>query len=570
MKLVSTQLTYLLSQRQTRSNLKALVKYLLFLTATIFVFATLFHVIMIYEGQQHSWITGFYWTLTVMSTLGFGDITFHSDLGRVFSMIVLMTGILLLLIVLPFAFIRFFYAPWLEAQIRLRAPRRLAPDVSGHVIITRYDEIARGLVPRLNLFQVPYCVIEKEVAAAAELHGEGIQVIAGDFDARETYSAANAASARLVLANVDDAANTNVTLTVREVAPNVPVAALVEDEDSIDILQLSGAEHVIYLKQRLGQQLANRVASGHLSAHSIGRYADMELAEFAVQGTQLVGRTIRDTRLRELTGLNIVAYWDRGRLLPARAGAVLTDSSVLVVAGTEDQLTQLDAMFVIYQANDNPVVVLGGGKVGRAVIDALKARGIAVNAVEKSPRLAQALEKKADKVVAGDAADRNVLMAAGLDQAPSVVLTTNDDAINIYLAIYCRRLNPKLRIVSRITHERNLEAIHRAGADFVLNYASLGVKSVMAILQERPLVILGEGADLFMLKVPPALDGVTLVESKIGAETGLNVIAVQNGSDVKTNPAPDTRLHLGEELVAIGTHEQRDAFRCRYSGKRKG
>src|SRR5690606_4494218 len=129
---------------------------------------------------------------------------------------------------------------------------------------------------------------------------------------------------------------------------------------------------------------------------------------------------IRDTRLRELTGLNIVAYWDRGRLLPARAGAVLTDSSVLVVAGTEDQLTQLDAMFVIYQANDNPVVVLGGGKVGRAVIDALKARGIAVNAVEKSPRLAQALEKKADKVVAGDAADRNVLMAAGLDQAPSV------------------------------------------------------------------------------------------------------------------------------------------------------
>ena len=50
----------------------------------------------------------------------------------------------------------------------------------------------------------------------------------------------------------------------------------------------------------------------------------------------------------------------------------------------------------------------------------------------------------------------------------SVLLTTNDDAMNIYLAIYCRRLNPGLRIVSRITHERNVEAIHRAGADFVL------------------------------------------------------------------------------------------------------
>ena len=42
------------------------------------------------EGQAHSWLTGLYWTLTVMSTLGFGDITFHSDLGRAFSIVVLM------------------------------------------------------------------------------------------------------------------------------------------------------------------------------------------------------------------------------------------------------------------------------------------------------------------------------------------------------------------------------------------------------------------------------------------------------------------------------------------------
>ena len=51
----------------------------------------------------------------------------------------------------------------------------------------------------------------------------------------------------------------------------------------------------------------------------------------------------------------------------------------------------------------------------------------------------------------------------------SVLLTTNDDAMNIYLAVFSRRLNPGLRIVSRITHERNIDAIHRAGADFMLS-----------------------------------------------------------------------------------------------------
>jgi len=39
-----------------------------------------------------------------MSTLGFGDITFSSDLGRIFSLIVLLTGIVYLLVMLPFTF----------------------------------------------------------------------------------------------------------------------------------------------------------------------------------------------------------------------------------------------------------------------------------------------------------------------------------------------------------------------------------------------------------------------------------------------------------------------------------
>jgi len=58
------------------------------------------------EGEYYTWVTGFYWTLTVMSTLGFGDITFTSDLGRIFSIIVLLSGVIFLLVLLPFTFIQ--------------------------------------------------------------------------------------------------------------------------------------------------------------------------------------------------------------------------------------------------------------------------------------------------------------------------------------------------------------------------------------------------------------------------------------------------------------------------------
>ena len=62
----------------------------------------------------------------------------------------------------------------------------------------------------------------------------------------------------MVLANGEDTAKTNITLTVREVAPDAPIVAIVEEEDSVDTLQLTGATTVVPLKHQLGAYLANQ------------------------------------------------------------------------------------------------------------------------------------------------------------------------------------------------------------------------------------------------------------------------------------------------------------------------
>src|SRR5688500_11987146 len=130
MKFLPSQLAYLTTDREARANLRALGRYLGFLALLMGLYTVLFHVIKLnVEHEQHSWITGLYWTLVVMSTLGFGDITFTSDTGRLFSIIVLLSGVVFLLVMLPFLFIRLFYAPWLEARVRLRAPRSEARRV---------------------------------------------------------------------------------------------------------------------------------------------------------------------------------------------------------------------------------------------------------------------------------------------------------------------------------------------------------------------------------------------------------------------------------------------------------
>ncbi len=568
MKTIASHLATLLTgETKLRRQLAPFVKYMVLLVAVVLLYGWLFQAIMAREGQYHSWFTGVYWALTVMSTLGFGDITFESDLGRAFSTVVLLTGMVLLLIILPFLFIRVVYAPWLEQRSRgrIRSLQSVPEGLAGHVLICANDPIAPGLIRRLQLADVPVYVIEPDPDLAMRMQDVGTPVFMGEVDSVETYRAARAAQARLVLANASDTVNSNIVLTVRELSESVPIVALAEVEDSIDVLELSGATHVLSLARQLGEHLANRVSAGTSHANRIGKFHDLLLVEFPVHNTPFNGRTIRDTRLREFTGATIVGVWERGRFLPSQPDLELSPLSVPVAIGTPEQIAELDEVLVIYDANPNPVPIVGGGKVGRAVAVALKRRAIPVHMVERDPELQPEIASIPDRLFLGDAADRRILDAAGIAETPCVLLTTHDDAVNVYLTVYCRRLNPDARILTRATHERNVEAIQRAGADFVLSYASLGVQTVYSIVQGRELVVLGEGVDLFYVPLPPSLAGKTLADAGIGARTGLNVIGVQQDGQIVTNLPPDLRLVKGSTLVTLGSAEQLERFGAVYS-----
>ena len=566
-KTIGSQLAALLTGRSgVRRQFAPFVRYVALLTAVVLLFGWLFHVIMAWEGQDHTWFTGVYWALTVMSTLGFGDITFTTDLGRVFSSIVLLTGVVLLLIILPFLFIRFVYAPWLEQRVRTRVLRlRSVPDeITGHVLICSNDPIAPGLIRRLQVAGVPVYLIEPDPEQATQLSDAGIPVVTGDVDSSDTYRRLGADRALLVVANATDTVNSNIVLTVRELSETVPVVALAEVEDSIDVLELSGATHVLNLTHQLGEHLASRVTAGSARANVIGDFHDLLLAEFPVHNTPLQGRTIAEAHLDEFCGVTIVGTWQGGRLLPATPGTELTPLSVPVVVGTPSQIQELDEALVIYDVNPNPVLIIGGGKVGRAAARALKRRDTPVHIVEKNRELEPLIAGIPDQLVLGDAADRRVLERAGIEDAPSILLTTHDDAMNVYLTVYCRRLNPEARILTRVTHERNIEAIQRAGANFVLSYASLGVQTIFSLARGGHNVVLGEGVNLFEMPLPAPLAGKRLADANITARTGLTVIAVCENGVLDLGVAPGRRLRAGAELVAIGSTEQRERFRSAF------
>ncbi|MGB3542284.1 NAD-binding protein, partial [Rubrivirga sp.] len=397
-------------------------------------------------------------------------------------------------------------------------------------------------------------------ATATERYLDGVSVVVGEVDRRATYEALALDRARLILANREDTVNTSIILTARDVAPNVPIVAVASADEAVDVLELSGATRVLPLKRWLGEQLANRVNALHAECHPVGRYEDLLIAELPAHRTPLAGRTVRETGLRQETGVSVIGVWERGHLLPARADTLLTDASVLLVIGTEAQLRTIDRQMLAYGENPNPVIVVGGGRVGTSAVRALHERGVPVHLIELREHLIPRNAPHTARTFVGDAADYGVLTEAGVLEAPSVVLTTHDDAMNIYLATYCRKLNPDLRIVSRITHDRNIEAIHRAGADFVLSYATLGAQAVVSAMKGKDLLVLGEEVDLYTVPPPSSLYGKTLVETGIGARTGLTVIGVERDGEVITDLTAETVLRPGSALVMLGDADQRADF----------
>ncbi len=560
MKTFGSQITQLLTSSPSHPELRALVRFFVLLAVVVTLFAVMFHLLMLREGQEFTWLTGFYWTLTVMSTLGFGDITFHTDLGRAFTVVVLLTGVVLLLIVLPFVFIRFFYAPWMESQVRARAPRRVADDVRDHVIVCSYDDVARGLAERLAFGNVQTVMLEPDPARATNLHEDKVPVVCGAIDGRSTFEAAGLARARLLVANADDITNTNIVITAREVSESVRIVAMVADPDSADVLELAGANEVVLVGRSIGEQLASRVSAGSAQAHVVGRYRSLAIAEFPIRHTKLSGRTLADTRLRTETGVTVTALAKRGHLEPGLPHTPLRDDCIGVAVGSEEQLEALNEYLCDGLSQDGPVLVIGGGRVGSSAAAALTKRNVSVRVIEENPELRARLEEIVSVVVIGDAADRRVMDRSGISEASSVILTTNDDATNIFLAVYCRKLNPNTIIVSRVNHLRNIESIHGAGADFAVSNAQIQIQSILSALEGTDPVILGEGLDLFKVEVPRSLHGKMLSESGILARTGLAVIALERDGVLNAQPSPDTEIHRGESVLFIGTASQREAF----------
>jgi voltage-gated potassium channel len=556
MKTMIAVLSTVMESRTSRANLRRLGNLLLVLLALVVVYSVLFHLIMELEGQHHSWITGFYWTLTVMTTLGFGDITFHGDLGRIFSVLVLGTGVTFMLVLLPFTFIEFFYAPWMRAQSEAKAPRELSATTRDHVILTNYGPLATTLIPMLEKYGHPYVVLCPTLQEALELDERGLRVSVGDLDDPETYRRMRLDQAAMMVTTRSDVINTNAAFTARELSESVPIVATASSSAARDLLELAGATMVLRQEEMMGTALARRVSIRDSDAHVIGRLGELLIAEASVFGTRLPGQTLGASGLRNRTGVGVIGVWDHGRLQVADRDSMIGPETVFILAGTREQLDLYNAAFSNPNAPTPRVLIIGGGRVGRSASDALQSLGIQSTIIEK---IAERVEGYPGAVV-GDATRIEILKKAGVREATTVIITTHDDDTNVALTIFFRKLRDEWQILARSNFDRNVKTLSRAGADLVLSYASMGANTVFNLMRGGEALLLAEGLRVFQSPIPPSVAGRSLGDSQIRSRTGCTVISVEEEDGRELNPGVDFVMPKQGRMFLVGTLEAEDKF----------
>ena len=204
MKTIASEFAYFLRGR-ARQNLRVLLLYGLFLIVMILVYAFIFRFLMWHlEGREFSLIAGIYWTITVMTTLGFGDITFHNDLCYIFAALVTISGVVFLLIILPFGMISLFLAPWIEHRLANRLVQELPKGTTDHVVVFGFNAITRAFIGKLQARHIPFVIISASPDETLRLKDEGVPAVCGTPADPNLLKSLRVDSARSVVANLSD------------------------------------------------------------------------------------------------------------------------------------------------------------------------------------------------------------------------------------------------------------------------------------------------------------------------------------------------------------------------------
>jgi voltage-gated potassium channel len=317
------------------------------------VFAITFFIGTAWYTLVEGWrlVDAIYMTTITLTTVGFGETSYLSDRGRVFTIGLIFAGV----INIGYIVNRFTEASiegYFFEKRRLRRQRRIMEGLHDHYIICGYGRIGKQIANEFFAEGIEFVVVDSNDEQIDSLRDSGYNGFQADATLDETLLKLGIERAAcLVAALPSDAENLYIILSAKTLNPRVRAIARASNEEAVQKLQRAGADVVISPYTSGAKRMAAAALRPHVMDFVDGMLTSgdrpfyMEEVSIVAGECPYVGISLRDSHLRSQSGALILAVRRQNSdepIVGPTGETVLLDGDRLIAMGTDEQLRALN------------------------------------------------------------------------------------------------------------------------------------------------------------------------------------------------------------------------------------
>lgn len=296
----------------------------------------------------------------------------------------------------------------------------------------------------------------------------------------------------------------------------------------------------------------------HVTAVEISRIlfipAALEVEDFADGKVRLLELKIRAEapianipicELELSSNILIVGILRQSKMIIPNGFDMLRPHDIVFLVGDPQALNDIQDEFTDKLSPVQKVMIIGAGRIGRSLAIILERAGISVKVIDKDQERCQNLAKylKKGSVYCGEGTDIDLLSEEGVGDADAVVCLTDDDKLNLLLALLAKDMGAQ-KTITRVGRTEYIPLMEKVGVDSVLSPRLITAGFILSQVRSGKFVSIAllEGAKAQAMEViisPTAkAAGKKLKEIKfprnclVGAVVHQNQVYVPNGESI--------------------------------------
>ena len=292
----------------------------------------------------------------------------------------------------------------------------------------------------------------------------------------------------------------------------------------------------------------------------------VELLKFEVsKDSPICGLVLKNLK-KDLNSEVLICIVERGSetLIPTGDFTLLEGDRVSFIASGRKAVEFFKAI-KMSQGKIRAVIIVGGGETSFYLAKKLLASGVQVKIIEKDKRRCEELaDVLSDAVIInGDGADKGLLGEEGLDRADAFVSLSNHDEENIMMSIYAKKVNPRIKIITKVHRNAYDEIINDLKIGSIINPKLLAAENIIKYVRAmsntgdsnmETLYRLNDGrAEAMEFTVRETSDLVDRPLSELKLKKNVIVASIVRKGQIET-PKGSSVIKVGDKVIIVTTN----------------